>query len=222
MTNSYGKPMQLKAVGIDSRGHRTAQVTDFVLRTTFKVRVYSVQGSTSRLGRAIAQTGSYPNRTHTGKTIKHGYCVWNVGTEICKDYIFGHLAADGEREAAAQVFHFPQGLDDTYYDGLLSETYDSSTKRYVQRLGARYKRNEPLDTMVIAWAIGNHREISIGKGTAGRPSKQYWERLEVMLESGEMVAPEDVAPAAPAPVPAPVKRIAQRPQRKNFSNSWRN
>ena len=42
--------------------------------------------------RAIAQSGSYPNKSRTGKVIKHGYCVWNVGTEHCKDFIFANLA----------------------------------------------------------------------------------------------------------------------------------
>jgi phage terminase large subunit GpA-like protein len=182
MLNSYGIAMRIHAAAIDSRGHRTAQVMDFVMRTTLRVRVYSVQGSTSRIGRAIAQSGSYPNKNRTGKVIKHGYCVWNVGTEHCKDFIYANLAADGERSEAERVFHFPQGLEDTYYHGLLSETYDPEKKRYVQRLGALYKRNEPLDTLVYAWAIGHHRDINIGRGRAGRPDPKYWQRLALMLE----------------------------------------
>jgi phage terminase large subunit GpA-like protein len=173
--------------------------------------VYSVQGSTTRLGRAIAQSGSYPNKNHKGKVIRHGYCAWNVGTEHCKDFIFGNLAADGERVPDDRVFHFPQGLDDSYYDGVLSETYDPEHKRYVQRLGARYKRNEPLDTLVYAWAIGQHREINIGRGRAGRPDPKYWERLAVMLEPADrvVVAGKLVDASVQISVPEPLQQFQQ-------------
>jgi phage terminase large subunit GpA-like protein len=189
MVNSYGKPMRILAAGIDSRGHRTQQVTDFVMRTSLRVRIFSVQGSTTRMGRAIAQYGSYPNKSRTGKVLKNGYCVWNVGTEHCKDFIFANLAADGERPESERIFNFPQGLDETYYDGLLSETYDPEKKRYVQRLGIKYKRNEPLDTLVYAWAIGQHRSINIGKTRTGRADPKYWARLAVMLEGEKQIEP---------------------------------
>lgn len=224
MVNSFGQPMKLVAAAIDSRGHRTEQVKDFVMRTTLKVRVYSVQGSTTRIGRAIAQSGSYPNKTTNNKVLRHGYCVWNVGTEHCKDFIFANLAADGERSDAERVFHFPEGLEDTYYDGVLSETYDPEKKRYVQRLGARYKRNEPLDTLVYGWAIGHHRDINIGRGRTGRPDPKYWERLAVMLEphdpakqaSDDLHKAIEVQPMTIA-TPAP----SMKKPRSNFAtNDW--
>lgn len=182
--NSYGKEMRIRAAGIDSRGHRTEEVKNFVMRPSLKIPVYSIQGSTNRIGRAIAQSGSYPNKSRTGKVIKQGYCVWNVGTEHCKDFIFGNLASDGERQISERVFNFPQGLETEYYDGLLSEVYDPEKKRYVPRLGAKYKRNEPLDTKVYAWAIGQHRDINLGRGRTGRPDPKFWERLAAMLEPG--------------------------------------
>jgi phage terminase large subunit GpA-like protein len=215
MVNSYGREMRLLAAAIDSRGHRTEQVKEFVMRTTLRARVYSVQGSTTRMGRAIAQHGSYPDKKRTGKVIKHGYCVWNVGTEHCKDFIFANLAADGERAESERIFNFPQGLEDTYYDGVLSETYDPEKKRYVQRLGARFKRNEPLDTLVYAWAIGQHRDINIGRGRTGRPDPKYWERLQVMLESGAVSAGSVVEtgdkPAEP-PSQTPAQPRRNRPR----------
>jgi len=217
MVNAFGREMRLHAAAIDSRGHRTEQVKDFVMRTTHKVRIYAVQGSTTRMGRAIAQTGSSPAKTRTGKVIRHGYMVWNVGTEHCKDFIFAHLAADGERPEAERVFNFPQGLDDTYYDGVLSETYDPEKKRYVQRLGARYKRNEPLDTLVYAWAIGQHRDVNIGRGRTGRPDPKYWERLALMLESVEGEPVEAKKKDVPLQTPAE-QRLVPRAVRRRGSN----
>ena len=145
LINSYGKSLRIRAAGIDSRGHRAEEVKNFVMRQSLKVQVYAVQGSTSRLGRAIAQTGSVPTKTNSGKLLRHGYMLWNVGTEYCKDHIFANLSADGERSPDERVFNFPQGLETEYFDGLLSEVYDPDKKRYVQRLGAKYLRNEPLD-----------------------------------------------------------------------------
>jgi len=180
--NSYGCEMRIRAAGIDSRGHRSEQVKDFVMRSTHKIPVYSVQGATNRIGRAIATSGSSPTKTRTGKVIKSGYMLWNVGTEHCKDFIFSNLGADGERQQSECIFNFPKGLEPEYYDGLLSEVYDPDKKRYIPRLGQKHKRNEPLDTCVYAWAIGQHRDINLGRGRTGRPDPKYWERLAVMLE----------------------------------------
>jgi phage terminase large subunit GpA-like protein len=209
LVNSFGKQMRIRAAGIDSRGHRSEQVKDFVMRPSLRIQVYSVQGATNRIGRAIAQSGSYPNKNRAGKVIKSGYCVWNVGTEHCKDFIFANLGADGERQQSERVFNFPQGLADEYFDGLLSEVYDPEKKRYIPRLGAKHKRNEPLDTAVYAWAIGHHRDVNIGRGRAGRPDPKYWERLAVMLESGEVVEVDAPAKAQSATQPEPAPRAAE-------------
>ncbi len=212
LLNSFGKEIKIRAAAIDSRGHRTEQVKDFVMRTSLRIRVYSVQGATNRIGRAIAQAGSYPNKNYIGKVIKHGYCVWNVGTEHCKDFIFANLAADGERIPSDRVFNFPQGLEDEYFNGLLSEVYDPEKKRYIMRIGAKHKRNEPLDTAVYAWAIGHHRDINIGRGRAGRPDPKYWTRLEAMLESGETVEVHEPTTPYIAPPQLAAKQSRNRPR----------
>jgi len=227
LVNSYGKEMKIRAAGIDSRGHRTEEVKNFVMRPSLRIPVYSVQGATNRIGRAIAQSGSSPTKTRTGKVIRHGYMVWNVGTEHCKDFIFAHLAADGERQQTERTFNFPQRLEDTYYDGLLSEVYDPEKKRYIPRIGARFKRNEPLDTLVYAWAIGQHRDINIGRGRTGRPDPKYWERMRVTLE-GECavvkVEPEQTLDQAVAKAPpdAEEDRITPRARRRRggFVKGW--
>jgi phage terminase large subunit GpA-like protein len=213
LINSYGKEMRIRAAGIDSRGHRTAQVIDFVMRTTLRIPVYSIQGATNRIGRAIAQSGSYPTKDWAGRVIKRGYCVWNVGTEYCKDFIFAHLAADTDLSPSERAFYFPHGLPDEYFDGVLSEVYDPESKRYVPRLGAKYKRNEPLDTLVYALAIGQHKDINIGRGRAGRPDPKYWERMAAMLEPADAHAAQtDIsqevqtsALAQTETIPAPVR-----------------
>jgi len=199
LTNAWRKKMLPVAVAVDSRGHRTAQVRDFVMRPSHKVRVFSVQGSTTRLGRPIAQTGSNTEKTNKGKVIKGGYHVWNVGTEVCKDYIYGKLASDGNVAIVQRSFRFAQGLSDEFYSGLLAEVYDEEKKKYVVRLGAKYKRNEPIDLAVYAWAIGDHRLVRIGKNRRGQKTSQYWERLQVLLEPGSPSNPIEAEAVASAP-----------------------
>lgn len=183
--NAWGKPVRIHAAGVDSRGHRGQQVREFVQRRDLKVKVYACQGSTSRLGRWISTTPSWPDKDRRGKTIKGGYGVWNIGTEFAKDYIYSHLVADGELPAEQRRFRFPAGLPTDYFDGLLSEVYNPETKRYEQKKGARYKRNEPLDGMVGALAIGNHKEVLIGMYRNGKPDAGWWARMRAVLEAGD-------------------------------------
>jgi phage terminase large subunit GpA-like protein len=184
---------------VDSRGHRGQQVRAFVQRTDIKTKVYACQGSTTRMGRAIASTASYPDKDRRGKTIRGGYAVWNIGTEFCKDYLFGHLSADSELATEDRRYRFPCGLPTEYFDGLLSEVYNPDTKRYEPKRGAKHKRNEPLDGMVGAWAIGQHKEVNIGRFRNGKPDPGFWSRLAATLEQESAAA---VASSAPAQKPA--------------------
>lgn len=195
--NAFGRPMTIRAAGIDSRGHRGEQVRAFVQRRDLKVKVYACQGSTSRLGRPIATSPSYPDKDRRGKAIKTGYGVWNIGTEFCKDYLYGHLVADAELPVEERRYRFPAGLPTEYFDGLLSEVYNPETKRYEPKKGAKYKRNEPLDGMVGAWAIGQHKEVNIGRFRNGRPDPGWFMRALAVLEAASNV-PRETPPQAPA------------------------
>lgn len=212
-TNAWGRELRLRAVGVDSRGHRGEQVRAFVQRRDLRVKVYACQGSTSRLGRAIATAPSYPDKNHKNRTLKTGYGVWNIGTEFCKDYLYGHLVADGKLPVEHRRYRFPAGLPTEYFDGLLSEFYNPETKRYEQKKGARHKRNEPLDGIVGAWAIGQHKEVSIGRHRNGKPDAGYWARQRAVLEAGAPYEAPHSAPLAdltPPPPPADKSRPAER------------
>jgi phage terminase large subunit GpA-like protein len=214
--NAWGRPVRIHAAGVDSRGHRGQQVREFVQRRDLRVKVLACQGSTSRLGRAIATAASYPDKDKRGKAIKGGYSVWNIGTEFCKDYLYGHLVADGALAVEDRRYRFPAGLPTDYFDGLLSEVYNPETKRYEQKKGARFKRNEPLDGIVGAWAIGQHKEVNIGRYRNGKPDAGWFERLRVVLEAGDQGdhiadANKMVEPAAPAAAPSAPRQPAPFP-----------
>lgn len=183
--NAWGKPVRIHAAGVDSRGHRGQQVREFVQRRDLRLRVMACQGSTTRMGRAISVTPSYPDKDKKGRVIKGGYAVWNIGTEFCKDYLYSHLVADAALPTEERRYRFPAGLPTEYFDGLLAEVYNPETKRYEQKKGARYKRNEPLDGIVGAWAIGQHKEINIGRYRNGKPDPSWFARMRSVLEVGE-------------------------------------
>ncbi len=209
--NAWGRPVPLRAAGVDSRGHRGQQVREFVQRRDLRVRVYACQGSISRLGRAIATTPSYPDKDKRGKSIKGGYAVWNIGTEFCKDYLYGHLVADGELPVEDRRYRFPAGLPTEYFDGLLSEVYNPETRRYEPKKGARYKRNEPLDGIVGAWAIGQHKEVNIGRYRNGKPDAGYWTRMAAVLEAGEPGRVEAAAQQTAPETQPPAQQTARKP-----------
>lgn len=209
-----GAAVRISAACIDSRGHRAEQVRAFVQRQALSVPVYAVQGSTTRLGRFIAQKPTDPDRSRN-KTSRHAYGIWNVGTEIIKHYIYGHLHADGERGQAERVFHFPAGLPIDYFDGLLSEVFDPEKNRFVQKLGARHKRNEPLDTLVYALAAAHHPHILVGlrRSRDGYlPDPGYWIRQAAKLQA--LAADPGAAfhgVVAQAPTPAATNSGAPKP-----------
>ena len=218
-----GVEMRIRAAGVDSRGHRGEQVRSFVQRRDLLIRVYACQGSTSRLGRPISTNASYPDKDRRGKSIKTGYGVWNIGTEFCKDYLYGHLVADGQLPLEERRYRFPCGLPTEYFDGLLSEVYNPETRRYEPKKGARFKRNEPLDGMVGAWAIGQHKEVNIGRFRNGKPDPAFWARaLAALGQQNHIVQP----PALPSTAVTPVdtrapesSRLASVPAQNPFAKS---
>lgn len=223
LVNAWGRPMKIEAVAIDSRGHRSKEVRDFVMRDSLRVPVYAVQGATNRMNRPIAQNASDQDKKRNGQALKTGYGLWNVGTEHAKDYIYGRLAADGEVPPEDRIFHFPSGLPLDYYHGLLSEVFDPDKGRYVQKAGAQYKRNEPIDTMGYAWAIGHHKHVLIGlrNTRAGfKPNPAYWTRRAVELERDLAPAPQQGAGAAPA-AHGEAPRVERAPRPKHHdTGDW--
>lgn len=207
-TNSFGVPMLLRAAGIDNRGHRGEQVKAFCQRRGIKVPVYRVQGSTSRQSEIIASTAREPSRDHRGRVRRGAYGLWNVGTETVKDLVYAAIASDSDQAPENRRLRFPHGLPAEYYSGLLSEVYNPETRRYEQRRGAEYQRNEPLDGLVYAIAIGYHREVLIGLRRAKIyrdsgvtqimtiPDTAWWLRQALVLEPKEGTEPKP-DPTAP-------------------------
>jgi phage terminase large subunit GpA-like protein len=224
--NAYGQHMRIHAAGIDNRGHRGEQVRAFCQREELRVPVYRVQGSTRRQTEIIASTAREPERDYRGRARLGAYGLWNVGTETAKDLIYAALASDAEQPPEERRIRFPAGLPNEYYAGLLAEVYNPETRRYEQRRGAEYQRNEPLDGMVYAIAIGHHKDVMIAlrRSRIYRehgpsqimtvPDPAWWRRMAKVLEPKEEktttpqpIAKTEAKPTTPETKPNTRQRV---------------
>ena len=200
--NAYGNIIKPSAAAIDNRGHRGDHVKAFIQRASIKIPVYRVQGSTTVMIEIIAQTAKEQEKGPNGKMIRNAYGIWNIGTEAVKDMIYSALSSDGDMPPEERRIRFCDGLPTEYFNGLLSEVKNPKTRRYEAKRGAEFKRNEPLDGMVYAIAIGHHRDIMIGMRRTrlfrenGRsvvmivPDLRFWERRHLTLEAQPVTVSE--------------------------------
>ena len=110
--------------------------------------------------------------------------VYHVGTVGSKHWLYSRLSTDADKTPEARLTHFTDQLPSEYFPGLVSETYDPSKNRFINRRGAR---NEPLDTWVYAYAAAHHPEVRLHRLT-----KSDWDSLQARLSAR--------APAATTPI----------------------
>lgn len=211
--NAYGKPLRPRAAGIDNRGHRGEHVKAFIQRATLQIPVYRLQGSTTLMEEFIAQTAKESQKGAQGKTVRGAYGIWNVGTEAIKDTIYAALTSDADLPPQERRIRFAAGLPTEYFNGMLAEVKNPKTRRYELKSGADFKRNEPLDGLTYAIAIGHHKEVMIGLRRTrlyrenGKsvmitvPDTRYWTRLAAQLEPES--TGKDSLPVAAPETPAP-------------------
>jgi phage terminase large subunit GpA-like protein len=99
-----------------------------------------------------------------GKTEKRGIHTYQVGTVAAKHWLFRRMGADADLEREDRLVHFSDQLKDIdgFFPGLVSETYDPKTNRFIKKRGAR---NEPLDCWVYAYAAAHHPELHLHRFT---------------------------------------------------------
>jgi phage terminase large subunit GpA-like protein len=149
---------------------------------------------------------------HRGKVIKGGAQLWMVGSDTAKHTIFNLLASDADCAPGERRMRFSQDLEQSYYDGLVSEVFDPEKNRWVKRRG---KRNEPLDTEVYAIAASMHPDLRVHAMRRGD-----WDRLQAALEPAQQ-APEAQAHTEPSAAPGQAKRGPRRRQGSGFVGGWK-
>lgn len=174
-TNHYGKKLKIEAAAIDTGGHHTHTVYQFVREAASHglMRVIACKGA-STYGRAILGKPSMQDVNHKGQTIKKGVALYIIGADTAKHLLYNRLNGDTDKDPSERKVHFSTELDPTYFDGLVSETFNPQKNRWELKKG---KRNEPLDTWVLSVAASHHPEIYLHKW-----KKSDWDKRAAMIE----------------------------------------
>lgn len=219
-----GALMQVEAVSIDTQGHRTEHVKNYV-RSRRVRRPMASAGAKANTAPVLSRA-KLQDVTWQGKTDKRGIHVFQIGTVDAKHVLYAQLAADHDAHekwmaaadtdskpaAPAQQCHFSSDLGDEYFTGLISEVYNPTRARFEKKRGSI--RNEPLDTWVHAYAATHHPELRLHRARG-----EDWDRWEadVLARAPRQAEPAGDHPAAAAPAPAPAE-----PPKKTVWHNYRN
>jgi phage terminase large subunit GpA-like protein len=181
--NHYGREMRIEATAIDTGGHHTHAVYAFVrMAASIGIpRCIAIKGA-STTGRAILGKPSLQDVNWRGQTMKRGVALYTVGTDTAKHLIYNRINGDNDKDPGDRLMHFSTELESSYYEGLVSETFNPRKNRWELKKG---KRNEQLDTMVYAIAASHHPEIYLHKW-----KKADWDRREAMIQPVDMIPNE--------------------------------
>ncbi len=161
--HASGALLSVEALAIDAGGHRTEAVKTFVASGRLR-RSMAIFGATFNNAPVLSK-GKLQDLKGTkagGKLDRKGLLTFTVGTVAIKQWLYGRLSTDAEKEAPDRLCSFSKELDAAYFRGLVSETFDPRKNRFIKQRGAR---NEPLDTAVYAYAATHHPELRLHRYT---------------------------------------------------------
>ncbi len=188
-----GRQLMVAATAIDSGGHYTDAVYNFV-RDKSRRRVWAIKGQAGE-GKPV-----WPKLA--SKNNKGRIALFNIGVDSAKDIIYGRLKIE---TPGPGYCHFPTDRDGAYFEQLTSETV---VTRYVKGFPVRSwvpkpnTRQEALDCRVYAFAALRSMSISWAKVQRLLAEQQRVKRQEEVVE-------EEVAPA-PAGAVVVQQRVAPR------------
>lgn len=194
-----GRRLQVAATAIDSGGHSTDAVYNFV-RDKTRRRIWAIKGQAGE-GRPV-----WPKLA--SKNNKGRIALFNIGVDSAKDSVYGRLRI---AEPGPGYCHFPLERDGAYFEQLTSETV---VTKYVKGFPVRSwvpkpsTRQEALDCRVYAFAALRSMSISWGKVQRLLADQQVAKRRQEVVE-------EEVPPAA-AVVIQQQKRAPKRVSRSTF------
>lgn len=207
-----GYSLSIEAAAIDMGGHRGEEVKHWVRQALVR-RPMVIQGAIPNNAPVLGKPRLL-DVTNGGRTDRKGVRAYYVGTVAAKNWLFGRLSVDADRDAEERQTHFSSELDAFYFKGLVSETYNPAKNRYEKKRGTR---NEPLDTWVYSFAAAHHPELRLHRKRA-----IDYELREKYLKSliGEAVI-TDVEPKPSAVAPARARPQARTPN-PFASDDWSN
>lgn len=168
-----GHELLIVATLIDIGGHRGEAVKNYV--RSKRIRCAIAGFGATKINAQPLSKGSLQDVNWKGVYDKKGVMIHAVGTVEIKHVVFGRLVKDEGKPPEERMIRFSNEFEDSYFAGIISESYDRKTKRYVKKPGGR---NEQLDTLVYAYAALHHSTIR-----AHRYTEKDWERLEVRFQN---------------------------------------
>jgi len=199
-----GVALRVVSTMIDSGGHRTQAVYDYV-KTREIQRIFASKGI-SRIGHPISKRSSAKN--------KKGITLYIHGADQAKELLYGHLRIV---EPGPGYCHFPfEGvlfgtpIDRDYFRGLTAE---KCTTRHRKGFPVREwikvrKRNEPLDCYVLAIAALYNLNANM-EAIAGKREKEVnKDTAQKQKDEGEN--------------PKPVTKQRTRKKKSSYMNAWKN
>ncbi|SDH41282.1 Phage terminase, large subunit GpA [Duganella sp. OV458] len=215
--HAAGTKLKIHANCIDSQGHNTQAVYSFVHAHTDK-KTYAIRGRSGR-EKHIKDGVSLVDIDWRGKTRKRGLKLWQVGTNLAKDLIFGRLSI--ERPGPGYM-HFSKDATDEYFKQMAGEARVERATAHGKesRWTAMRKRVEAWDCATYLVWLETHLDLT------KKPAK-FWDQLEsevqpaigdlfnapmvISTPASQQPASEEVKPVASRPAPAPRAQQASSP-----------
>lgn len=204
-----GHKIKIRAMAIDSGGHHTHQVYAYS-RKRKKNHVIPIKGS-SVAGKTALGKPSKVDLNHKNQVIKRGVELWLIGVDTIKGLIYSRLK---KTEDGDGTYHWPQGLDNQYFDQLTAEK--QSTK-YVNGFPKRVwtkksgARNEALDCEVYAYAALQYFYTRVN-------AANIWNKLADLYNNKPLVKQENpVKVDMPEPVKEEVSVMVEQRKKKTIS-----
>lgn len=189
-----GQTLRISAMGVDS-GYLTQDVYDFCRKWSHK-HVFATKGD-GNSGRPVLSRPAMVDINHQGKKIKRGVQLWHIGTDTAKERFYGRLDLGIDKGSGKLVErsgpgfqHFPRGLPDEYFDGIVSEKLLRRTVRGVEKhewVKTR-ERNEPLDLKIGCYAAAVYAGLQ----------RINWDELERVINPAQRDIFAEAAQAPPA------------------------
>lgn len=173
ISHASGHEVPIMACAIDMGGHRTEAVKNYVRSARINCPI-AIHGA-KKLDAEPLSKGKQVDVNFKGYLDKKGVIIHSVGTVKIKDVLFGWIASDGKKLPENRMLNFSKEFDDFYFAGVVSETYNRKTGKYDPKIGVR---NEPLDTLVYAYAAAHHPKIR-----AHRKKERDWARMEAVFNN---------------------------------------
>ena len=233
-----GQTLRIAALGVDS-GYLTQDVYAFCRKWSHK-HVIATKGD-GTTGKPVMGKPTWVDVNHKGQKLKKGVLLWHIGVDTAKERFYSRLDLGIDKTSGTITErsgpgyqHFPRGLPDVYFDGIVSEKLLRKKVRGIEQHEwvKTFDRNEPLDLKVGCYAVAVFAGLQ----------RMNWDQAEQLINPAQRdifaeqatangaAVPEarnasepGAVPVVPPEAPA-VQTFAQRPpqppRRPGFVKRW--